>query len=309
MNIPAFDDLKCLGRTGLRVSWEVFGENDSLGTLNLLTPDAVVNARAEIVTGDRFALSVPLSQPDPPTHRRRPYKHEIVQLNRNTWDDRLHDFSLQGSSQWDGFLHVRCREFGFYGGIEDDPGAATAALGIEHWARGIIGRGVLVDLGRWGRRRYDPFGEVRISAEELSDALAAQGSSVESGDILCVRFGWMAAYKDLDPARRAELARETRLAFVGLEGSESIARLLWNWGISAIACDNPAVEASPGDPALGSLHRRLLPCLGMPMGELLDFDDLAGACAEDGRYSFMFVGVPLALPGGIGSPANAVAIR
>jgi kynurenine formamidase len=79
--------------------------------------------------------------------------------------------------------------------------------------------------------------------------------------------------------------------------------------VSAICTDNPSVERSPGDPADGSLHRRLIPALGMVLGELLDLGELAQACANDGRWDFMFVASPMNLPGGIGSPANAVAIR
>jgi hypothetical protein len=73
--------------------------------------------------------------------------------------------------------------------------------------------------------------------------------------------------------------------------------------------DNPAVEVVPGDPEAGSLHRRLIPLLGFPLGEFFVLDGLAQACAQDGRYTCLFVGVPLNLPGGVGSPGNAIAIR
>ena len=60
--------------------------------------------------------------------------------------------------------------------------------------------------------------------------------------------------------------------------------------------------------AAGSLHRRLLPCLGMALGELWNLESLSTRCAEEGRYDFFFVSVPLYLPGGVGSPPNAIAI-
>jgi hypothetical protein len=47
----------------------------------------------------------------------------------------------------------------------------------------------------------------------------------------------------------------------------------------------------------------------MPLGELWDLDELASECASDGVYEFMLVSVPLYIPGGVGSPANAYAIR
>jgi hypothetical protein len=47
----------------------------------------------------------------------------------------------------------------------------------------------------------------------------------------------------------------------------------------------------------------------MPLGELWDLDELADECATDGLHEFMLVSVPLYIPGGVGSPANAYAIR
>ena len=88
-----------------------------------------------------------------------------------------------------------------------------------------------------------------------------------------------------------------------------MARFLWNAHPAALLCDNPAVEVVPGDPAIGSLHRRLIPALGLALGEMFDFETLADRCKADGRYTFFFVAAPLNLPNGLGSPGNAVAIR
>jgi hypothetical protein len=75
-----------------------------------------------------------------------------------------------------------------------------------------------------------------------------------------------------------------------------------------VVCDNPAVEVVPGDPAVGSLHRRLIPLLGLALGEMFDLEALAQRCRDAARWVFMFVAVPLKVRGGIGSPGNAVAI-
>jgi hypothetical protein len=47
----------------------------------------------------------------------------------------------------------------------------------------------------------------------------------------------------------------------------------------------------------------------MPLGELWDLDELAEECARDGIYEFMLASAPLYVPGGVGSPANAYAIK
>lgn len=62
-------------------------------------------------------------------------------------DDRLDSFYPQSSTQWDGFRHVRARQFGFFTGYRGDFTEPGACLGIQHWARaGIVGRGVVVDV-------------------------------------------------------------------------------------------------------------------------------------------------------------------
>lgn len=48
---------------------------------------------------------------------------------------------------------------------------------------------------------------------------------------------------------------------------------------------------------------------GMALGELWWLADLAADCAADGIYEMLCVSAPLNAPGGIGSPANAVAIK
>jgi hypothetical protein len=57
------------------------------------------------------------------------------------------------------------------------------------------------------------------------------------------------------------------------------------------------------------MHWRLIPLLGLPIGELWDLDALAAACAADGVYEFFFTSAPLNVLGGVGSPPNALAIK
>ena len=44
-------------------------------------------------------------------------------------------------------------------------------------------------------------------------------------------------------------------------------------------------------------------------GEFWDLDALAADCAADGVYEFFLTATPLNLEGGVGSPANAVAVK
>lgn len=312
--LPDFVDLPQVEGRADRHSWDVYGRDDNLGTLNNLTPERVAAAAGEIVTGERVTLQLAPELPDPPLFARSPMTHELMQTGRNTWDDRLDCFYPQRASQWDGFRHVRFREFGFYGGVTADPPDMGDRLGIHHWANhGIVGRGVLLDASRHLAQvdgSVDPFEEHAITAAQLREIATAQGVEVLPGDILCIRTGWAGRYKAASATQRAQLADAGgRPAFIGLSAEEATSALLWDWHVSAVAVDNPAVESAPGDPAVGSLHRRVLAQLGIPLGELFDFDELAARCVADGRWSFFLASVPLSIRGGVGSPANAVAIR
>jgi hypothetical protein len=93
-----------------------------------------------------------------------------------------------------------------------------------------------------------------------------------------------------------------------------------------IASDNLAVESYPPSPDspfvsaaeargenrmahTGMLHRVLLPLLGLPLGELWSLDHVANDCAADGVWEFLLMAKPLNVTGGVGSPANAMAIK
>ena len=89
-----------------------------------------------------------------------------------------------------------------------------------------------------------------------------------------------------------------------------MAEYLWDLHIAAIAADNPALEAWPPDPATGGfMHWKLIPHFGMPIGELWWLADLADDCAADGVYDSFLTSAPLNVPGGVGSPPNALAIK
>jgi hypothetical protein len=57
------------------------------------------------------------------------------------------------------------------------------------------------------------------------------------------------------------------------------------------------------------LHTRLIPMLGLIMGELFDLEALADDCAGDGRYTCFFTSAPINLPQGVASPPNALALK
>lgn len=329
--LPDYDDLPL--RSGLRSAWDVWHPGDDrFGCLNLLTEQRVASAAALVERGRTFALNWSMGLPDPPLFGRSAFEHRITgRPGKISQDDELSAWNTQSSSQWDGFRHIRHVGMighepgtGHFGGVDNEQ------HGIDHWARaGIVGRGVLADVGRWRERQGRPiaFGEPdAVMPDELLTCLADQGTEVREGDILLVRFGWTAWYEGQDPAARIEIADPARFATAGLHPGEETARTLWNLHIAAVAADNPAVETWPPGSHLAPeardeirtdptrihemfLHTILLPMLGMPLGEMFFLEDLAADCAADGRYEFLFTSAPINLPHGVASPPNALAIK
>ena len=291
----------------MRHSWGLLDPN--IGTLSHISQDAIVASAATVTLGRAIPLNLSLGEIEPPLFGREQWRHSVHATGRNEFEDVLDSYNPQCSSQWDGFRHVRARERGFYGGITDLESAGDA-LSIEHLAqRGIVGRGVLLDVAGWAGaqgRQMDPFAGQPIEAETLLEVAATQRVSLRSGDILCIRTGWVAGYRGLTVAERGSPELSTR--FIGLRANDDMARFLWDSRAAAVTIDNPGFECLPARPEDGFLHRKLLPMLGFVIGELLDFEVLATVCADIGRYEFQFVAVPLSIPGGLSSPANAIAV-
>ncbi|SHK41163.1 hypothetical protein SAMN05443637_1061, partial [Pseudonocardia thermophila] len=57
------------------------------------------------------------------------------------------------------------------------------------------------------------------------------------------------------------------------------------------------------------LHCALMRNLGVTLTEIAWLDDLADACAADGRWSFLYAAAPLKVVDGTGAPVNPIAIR
>jgi kynurenine formamidase len=288
-------------------AWGVFGADDQLGCLNLLTDERTAAAAALVRTGQLFSMNAPLDWPSPgfvgPTGTRQPPDHVLMQWpgGRDEYLDRFHP---QAGTQLDGFLHV----------IEPQGGRSyngnTGTVGIEAFAqRGIAGRGVLLDLARWAAAQGEPVDWLAgrgFTVAELEACAAWQHVEIDEGTILLLRFGWQSGWEAAgEEGRRAAVAVEPPVT-PGLEPSLAMAQRLWDWGVALVASDNPAVEVLRLDEHV--LHVDLLVWLGIPLGELWLLDALAAECARQERFEFLVTCAPLAIRGGIGSTANALAI-
>jgi kynurenine formamidase len=317
LTLPSYDELPVRAGAPAGAAWGVFGDDDEVGTINLLTPERVLAATSSIRTGKVFALNLPINIPDPPLFTRGKHTHtvKIFPGAEFVLDDFLDNFYPQASSQWDALAHVKHPIHGAYNGIPDNQmtGRGGMRLGIDNLARrGIAGRGVLADVARYHQRvgkSIDFTTAKSIPLEDVQGALEDEGVELRPGDILLIRIGWTKFYLSASDEVKAELAKETIVP--GIEGSERTARWLWNNHLAAVASDSPALEAlpKPAGEEMEFLHFHMLAFFGMPIGEMWNLEGLADDCAADGDYDFFLTSAPLNIPGGVGSPPNALAIK
>ena len=198
-------------------------------------------------------------------------------------------------------------EAGAVGTFEARSTISARALGIENMAaRCVQGRGVMIDLrAHCGDRR-----EV-VGYERLMAILAADGVTVESGDMVCLHTGFAEALMAMKGRPDARQLEDTGAVLDGRD--PRLLQWITDSGLSVLIADNYAVEAHPAasQPASCSatlpLHEHCLFKLGVHLGEIWHLTPLAEWLRAHGRHRFLLTAPPLRLPGAVGSPATPVA--
>lgn len=311
MNTPrTADDVKALGAS--LSNWSRWGDDDERGTTNLITPAKLVAAASLIKTGRTFDLGIPFDEhgPQPGGARINP-----VRLMSDTGDlqvfpggfkyaDDYVFMPLQAATQWDSLAHVYYDDSLYNGWPAHDVSVKGAAHNaIDKQSKGIVGRGVLLDIAALHGVDWMNAGEV-ISPDDLEAAIARQGGvAVGSGDILLIRTGWRKKYlTDGDAA--SWIAGEPGL-------SQACCAWLRERDVAVVGSDNWGIEVFPGENpnCVFNVHMILIRDMGMTLGEIFDFEELATDCANDGIWEFFFCAPPLKFTRGLGSPINPLAIK
>lgn len=301
-------------------NWGRWGEDDRLGTLNYIDDEKRV-AAARLVRSGRvvsLAQSFDMNGPQKGWRRRTNPVHTMLDTGtdaeRGTQGfphgiggaDDVIAMPLQCSTQWDGLGHIFDHGKAWNGRRAGDVVTSDGDLvtGIEHAASAVVSRGVLLDVGRFLQPADGELADgYAITIADLVGTAAAQGVTIERGDIVLVRTGQLAR------ARRDGWGDYAGGAAPGL--SLTTAGWIHRTEMAAIATDTWGFEVRPNEfdvPAFQPLHQVSIPNIGLTIGEMWDLEELASACAESGSYEFLLSAPPLPVTGAVGSPVNPVAI-
>lgn len=301
-------------------NWGRWGDDDEVGSLNFLTSDEVLRGVRSIRTGEVHTLQRLIGDPkgDPVWPSRLPAEREMV-IDESAWDsddapqfpgglhyadDKLVAF-LQGSTQYDALGHV------WYGGqIWNGYDARTTVGGLDKASvepiaqRGVVGRGVLIDMARHlgveaieAKRTFDH--------NDLQEAAEAQGVTIEKHDILLIRTNHLQLFFEQGDEFYEDFCEP------GLQYSPELVQWFHDMEIPNLVTDTIANEVTT-DPDTGvalTLHNALMRNLGIALTEICDLESLAAACADDGRWDFLYAAAPLKIHRATGSPVNPLAIR
>lgn len=314
-------------------NWGRWGDDDELGTLNLISAEKVQQAASLVRHGKVFALGVDFGSAGPqgafkfrhnpihvmtvdggdastlaqygPEWARNAVAQELSGYFRDgllRFNDDMIVMSLQAATQWDALSHVYYEDK-LYNGF---PADSVTSLGAFHCGidkvdgKGITSRGVLLDLVR--HRGVETFLELGkpITPEELDEVVRSQNVTIGRGDIILIRTGWWARFLSTGNGSEPGSGLDWRCA-----------SWLHDHDIAAVAADNLMVEnpVSGVDGTFLPMHMLCLRDMGLMLGEYWDLTALAADCAADGVYEFQLVAPPLRVVGAVGSPVNPIAIK
>ena len=310
-------------------NWGRWGPDDRIGTLNLIDGAARRRGAESVLDGTAFPLAIPLSEHEGiqlgfVEGRINPV-HSMVTVNAPQGEDPgwvafsedVVTMALQSATHWDGLAHASYGgpvEGRLYNGYPASSVTAEGAglLGIEH-VRTLTSRGLLLDVARTkGLQLLEPG--YPITPADLDAACALAGVSPEPGDVILVRTGQMVhlALPGRPGVGGAEAVRDL-VAYAWPTPGLTVATAGWfhDRDVAAVAIDTLALEVYPCEsPDLFlPVHLLHLVEMGMTQGQNWFLDELAEACAADGRFTFLLEATPLPFTAAVGSPVAPVALR
>jgi kynurenine formamidase len=295
-------------------NWGKWGPDDQLGTLNYITRDKVRGAAGLVKSGRQVSMEIPINKVAGPDNPNQAFhyvtqSHDIdIGSNGLTFSLDFLGMACHGDchTHVDALCHIAYKGKTYNGkpALEVMTSKGATTLDITNYANGLVGRGVLLDIPRLRGVKWLEPGEA-VRREELEACEKSIGRKLGEGDILVFRTG--------HHRRRLELGAWSNDPPPAGEGKAGLHVDTIPWmherRIAAFLPDGDG-EAVPStvEGMIYPIHPLQIVAMGMLASDSLQFEDLARACEEEGRWEFMVVGLPLRIPGGTGSPWNPIAI-
>ena len=311
-DIPS--EAEVLGYFDKLSNWGRWGDDDQLGTPNLITPEVTKRALALVQEGVTVSLSREIvwegaaDVPSPPVHfmiesgegwasgEKVSYRPNAAAIDyigmvfhgvAVTHVDSLAHFFWNGRTYNGKPAHLVSTSLG-----------ATVCSVVEA-KRGFISRGVLVDVPlvrgvEWLERGEGVMPEDILAAEERF------GFKVREGDILLIRTGQLKRRNVEGPAPMSAGSTACQAACLPLFHQRGIAVMGSDTGND--------VRPSQYEKVPQPIHQVGITAMGLWILDNADLEALAEACATRGRYEFLLTINPLPLHNTTGSPVNPVAV-
>ena len=276
-----------------RRNWGRWGENDPMGAVNLITPRKRAAAASLVKTGRTVSLSRVFE----------PEQHYMRVNERGTGGSVVdyYGFLYHGVTvtHVDALCHVWDRN-GMWNGRDPSKEIdtnGTRFADITAFSGGLITRGVLLDVPLH-RRTSHVTTDRPVDGAELEAIARAQGVVIESGDALLVYSGREAFVRSATSYGGATSARP------GLH--VSCAKFIRDRDVAVLGWDMH--DAMPDKDGLPWPVHGVIFSYGVALLDNALLEPLAQACAEERRYEFMFMALPLKIARGTGSPVNPIAL-
>jgi len=303
-------------------NWGRWGDDDEIGCLNYLTAEEVLRGVQHVKQGKVFTLGVPIGNPGgDPVWPGRSGATRLMTQDRSYYlagklqslpgglqyaDDYITAF-LQGSSQYDALGHTWFTDKIYNGYDAQTTTGGLTKCGVDKIAkRGVVGRGVLIDMARHRGKKALDRGET-YTHEDLEAAAESQGVTIDQHDNLLIRTGWLSIFYD----EGADAFYGDQFIEPGLTYSPELVKWFHEREIVSLSTDTIANEVTiePETGIVLPLHAAIMNNLGVLFSEIIWLDDLAEDCASDEQWSFLYAAAPINVINGTGAPVNPVVVK
>jgi len=294
-----------------------YGPDDEVGSLNEMTPAAVVAAAKLVKVGKVYDLDPGRFRGMPLWPGHPPFEVLTFRTPMGEYNQKDQGWLLKNNDAHIGFISDVIIGTVHTGAHLDSLAHITVGQD-NHWYNGfkestdlgdwgplkadastippVVTRGVMIDVAAYKGMKMLPAAYC-ITVADLQGTLKKQGTALKPGDTVLVRTGQLSVWPD-----KAEMGKGNG-AGLGLEAVKWLAEqnktILMGVDQAAFECDSP--DSTNPHP----VHEYMLIQNGIHIMEFVYLENLA----KDKVYEFMFVVTPLKIKGATGSMIRAIAVN